>query len=155
MIVFLDLEETVINNWEESLLMLENIKKIKHLLDSNESVRVGLMSWAVWDDRDKTLFNAGVRHFLEENLGHRFDDELLWSMKDWAEHLFKFCGKHVSIQDLFDILGKHEVLFMLSRCHPTFRNETVMLIDDIAEHDLEWRSSKNNTEVRMVNVNAL
>lgn len=154
MLVFLDLEETVIDNWENGWLLPAKIAIIKEML-SEVTPTIGLMSWAVWDDKDKEKFNETLRPELENALGFKFDDRFLWSMNDWADQLFKFHGKVFSRQDLFDCFGKHEVLFMVSRCHPEFKGKRVALFDDTVEHCLNWNSQNNQCSVVMQNINEL
>ena len=154
MLVFLDLEETLIDEWANMMLMPQRCAAVHKLLKENAGCRVGLMSWAVWHDKDKATFINDLQPLLEEVLDVKFDPELIWSMDDWARELVH-AKKRIPRQDLFDCFGKHEVLFMLSRCHPTFKDQSVVLVDDVAEHGLEWRSVTNNCYARMVNVKQL
>lgn len=154
MIVFLDLEETLIDNWENGWLLPAKIAIIKEML-SEFSPKIGLMSWAVWDDADKVKFNIRLRPELEEALEASFDDDFLWSMDDWAKQLLALHGKRISREDLFDCFGKHEVLFMVSRCHPLFKGEHVVLFDDAVEHCLNWHSHMNDCRVLIQNIDEL
>lgn len=151
MIVLLDLEKTVIESWDEPFILWNNVDKIKHLLEEVQ-VKLGLMSWAVWDAKDKEIFNRTMRPGIEEALGLKFDDSLVWSMDDWAENVFKFHNKKVSRADLFDMFGKQEVLFVLSSCLPAFNGKNVLLLDDAVEHDRSFISHKNNCSVTIKNV---
>lgn len=161
MILFLDLEETVITNWSDAVLMNDNIKRIKDEMNCyktrNVNIRLGLMSWAVWDDKDKECFNS-FRSVLETELEHSFEDELIWSMNDWAEAMLVARGVHLTRQDMFEwmeVFGKVEVLFVLTRSHNTFTGQTVMLIDDIVEHDLQWHSNNNRSVCIIKNIKQL
>lgn len=154
MIVFLDLEETLIDNWENGWLLPAKIAVIREMF-TGVSPSIGLMSWAVWDDEDKAKFNSSFRPELEEALGMKFSDELVWSMHDWARSLLQYSGKHISREDLFDCFSKHEVLFMLSRCHPALKGEQVVLVDDAVEHCLNWHSHANDCRVLIQNIDEL
>ena len=154
MIVFLDLEQTLIDNWENGWLLPEKIKVIRGLCAPFDA-KVGLMSWAVWDENDKAKFNSELRPELEKALGMKFSDEFVWSMDDWAKQLFEFRGKKISREDLFDIFGKEEVLFMLSRCHPAFKGHTVILFDDVVENKLSCHSKMNDCEVLIYNIDEI
>lgn len=154
MIVFLDLEETLIDNWENGWLLPTNIATIKKAIGP-ANPKLGLMSWAVWDDKDKAKFNSDLRPELEEALGMAFDDEFVWSMDDWAKQLLEFRGKKISREDLFDIFGKEEVLFMVARCHPKMRHQNVILIDDVVEHNLALVAKANNCLVTILNIDCM
>lgn len=147
MIVFLDLEETLIDNWENGWLLLRKIKAIRDLCAPFDA-KVGLMSWAVWDEKDKAKFNSELRPELEKALGMKFSDEFVWSMDDWAKQLLVFHGKKdFLVRICLTFFGKEEVLFMLSRCHPAFKGHTVILFDDTVEDNLSWHSKMNDCEV--------
>lgn len=153
MLVFLDLEETLVDDWNSQLLLTANVRVVRSFLSTlPPSTKVGLMSWAVWDERDKALFNKDLRPFLEAELNVQFSDEFVWSMDDWAQEVFNSTGMKLSREDLFDVFGKHEVLFKLSRHSSKFEGERVFLVDDVAEHKLEWSVPHNKCSATMLNV---
>jgi len=118
----------------------------------NNAPVLGLMSWAVWNDDDKKVFNEKLRPAIEEALGMTFADELVWSMDDWSWHINRSTGKRVSRDDLFDMFGKQEVLFVLSRHSHNFNRQKVFLVDDAVEHGLEWFSPENECSVEILNI---
>lgn len=150
MLVFLDLEETLLDEWNSGLFLPRKLDCVRDFLKDNPGSTVGLMSWAVWDDRDKARFEKEFRADLERNLECTF--ELVWSMDDWANEVFAHFNKKLSRQDLFDMFSKPEVLFALGRTHPLFHNQTVVLVDDAVEHKLTMTSPKNNCTVTLLNV---
>jgi hypothetical protein len=153
MIVFLDLEQTVINCWDDQSLILRHIEKIKHWLSENNlDVKLGLMSWAVWDENDKNLFNIHIRPRLEEALGKSFNDSFVLSMDDFASKILECCGKMISRDDMFDMFNKETTLFTLTRSHPMFKFEHVFLIDDAVEHGLNWESTNNHCHCTILNI---
>lgn len=150
MIIFLDLEETVIDDWHSGMLLPGNIAIIRELLQDND--RLGLMSWAVWGDTDKGIFTRDFQSYLEDNLGHAFDPALIWSMDDWNTELFKATGLKLDRQDMFDMFKKEEVLFKLARFHPLFKNQVVALIDDAIEHDMTITVPATGCTVKFWNI---
>lgn len=155
-ILFLDLEETLIDDWSTGVLLTKNITAIQDFIHSFPcNPVIGLMSWAVWDERDKLTFNKKFRPVIEDALGWKFDDRFLWSMDDWCNQLFKASGKDISRDDLFDIFGKEEVLFMMSRRHKNFKGASVALIDDAVEHNLKWHSKTNDCSVIIKRIDLL
>ena len=158
--VFLDLEETLLDTWQDGNLLEVGLHRTRELLkrvrSTDNRVRVGLMSWAVWDQKDKDDFNSRFRPFLEAELRTNFDDRLVWSMDNWAERVFKFGKKKLDRQDLFDMFQKEEVLFKLARCaDPEFRNTAVFLVDDRVSHGLIVRVPEHECSVQLLNVNQL
>lgn len=154
MIVFLDLEETVIDEWGSDLLLPANIEAIRRLLQGNP-VHLGLMSWAVWEnERDKLKFTHDIQPYVEEALGFKFHPDLTWSMDDWAGEVFKHTGLTLDRkEDMFDMFKKEEVLFKLARHHPLFRGEMVILVDDAVEHDMTLRVPSRDCTVKFLNIN--
>lgn len=167
--VFLDLEETVIDNWQDGNLLLANIDCIEEFINGRDktfggvvapgaplvNMRLGLMSWAVWDAKDKAEFNSRFRPHLEHLLKRKFDDEIVWSMADWSRELCKFSNKLISKDDMFDMFGKVEVLFSLARKHSEFKGNRVFLIDDAVEHFLTQKSLDHQSVVEIRNINTM
>ena len=153
MLILLDLEETVIEDWSNMSLMPRECMAIRNWLKTcHPGATIGLMSWAVWNDKDKASFNKHLRDELEAVLEVQFSDEWVFSMDDWSDMLFKHCKKKLSRDDLFDCFGKQEVLFLASRFVPAFKDQFVLLVDDVVEHGLHWESPQNNCTVTMENV---
>lgn len=157
MLVFLDLEETLVDNWDNMFLLLPKVDLVRDLLaqkrTQHETVRVGLMSWAVWDDKDKAKFNKDLRDFLEKNLNCTFDSDLVWSMDDWCKEVLKCTGKKVDRADVFDLFNKEVILGELCRKHPLFVNETVLFVDDTATHNMSVLVPHRNCVLKCLNIN--
>lgn len=154
MILFLDLEETLIDLWETRNTLVSNVERIREefLLTREAPPVLGLMSWAVWNDQDKSIFNDELRKPLEDSLGMTFADEFVFSMDDWARQLERCTRKKMARGDLFSLFGKQEVLFSMSRHSHLFHNQKVVLVDDAVEHRLSWFSPQNNCAVEILNI---
>lgn len=152
-LVFLDLEETLIDSWDEGNTLLFNVEKVKSLLTNvgASTVTLGLMSWAVWDSKDKFTFNEKFRKPLEDALGFQFDTNFVWSMEDWQHEASKATGKFLTKEDLFDVCGKQELLFLMRNCKK-FTNKHVHLVDDKVDHRLSFHSATNNCVVQFHDV---
>lgn len=134
-IVFLDLEEVCIDNWENMTLLISHLERIKLFLDTlmsedNAGVRIGLMSWAVSDHHDKIKFNTELRWRIEFHLKHHFQDRWIWSMDEWAKATLLNTGLLLDRSDLFDVCRKEDILFKLCRKGDVFLNRKIILIDD-------------------------
>lgn len=63
--VWVDLEETVINNWNDGFL-LTHTHKIRKYLNLHEVSDIRIWSFAIWNDKDKTEFvDSGMKKSLE------------------------------------------------------------------------------------------
>jgi hypothetical protein len=172
--VFLDLEETCIDDWSTATPLVQNLEKIDWFINGKEviippfkknqepivsppapmvNLHLGIMSWAVWDDVDKQLFLNLMREPIEKAIKRKFDDSLILSMADWADLVFECSGMRLSRHDMFDIYGKPDVLFMLMRKHPMFINSTTFLVDDAYEHQLTLTSHVRGAVVEFHNIN--
>ena len=172
--VFLDLEETCIDDWGTATPLVQNLQKIDWFVNGKEiiipplkknqepvvspaapmvNLHLGLMSWAVWDRDDKQRFLEKMREPIEKAIKRQFDESLILSMEDWARLVFECSGLRVTREDMFDIYGKPDVLFMLMRKHPMFINSTTFLVDDAYEHQLTLTSHKRAAIVEFHNIN--
>lgn len=148
-IVLLDLEQTVIDDWEHMNALPENITKIRWAIRRTDC-KLGLMSWAVWNEVDKETFKFRLQGPLEEMLGMKFSEELIFSMHDFSDIILKRKHKWVTRDDMFDLYGKEECLLQLLRLEHFGPNARITLIDDVVDHNLEF--AKGKSKVRFINV---
>lgn len=148
-LVLLDLEQTIIPSWEDMWLDLSATAKIKEFLKNQgvTSISLGLMSWAVWHEEDKVKFRNELLPEIEKEFDAHF--ELVWSMQDWANEVFMTTKRKVSIHDLFDMMGKHEVL-MACRSSPSLVRQ-VFFFDDTAHHGLRLTSAQG-LDLNFINI---
>lgn len=133
--VFLDLEETVIDDISNANILEERCLQIRDVLEHIKPDKIGVMSWAIWNDAEReTFLNTCTKSRIEDHIGREIDDELIWSMADVRKHVLRVSGKQFSQEDLFDIFGKEECLNLLFRKH--FFKTDVVLIDDTVSHQL-------------------
>jgi hypothetical protein len=106
--VFLDLEETIITNWNEALLI--NVGAIKDWLDSQPErpKTIQIHSFAIWDVKDKVHFvNSGMKSMIEKAL----DVEVMeWlSVEDMQRIVEGWSGfRFESRTDFMQLHGKHD-----------------------------------------------
>jgi len=107
--VFLDLEETVIESWNNPdwlSLKVDIIREVINVLKrENTTVQLGLMSWAVFDDADKETFNRRFRGHIEDALQLEFSDDLILSMDDWIQLVMMNSGMRLSRAVRFNVMG--------------------------------------------------
>ena len=150
-LVLLDLEQTVVDDWQSRNFLWHKMERVKRFLEQFQPFTLGLMSWAVWDDGDLRVFHDELERPLSEFFCSRF--EMAWSLDQWMRSLLKCKGLRAERKDMFDCFGKHETLFMC-RNDPVFTNRRVVLVDDVAEHGLSFATSNNNL-TNFVNVDQL
>ena len=70
--IWLDLEETIITSWNAFLNFsgntIKNEKKIRKFLKDNNVREVNIFSAAIWNDKDKGVFNKDIKPTLENVL---------------------------------------------------------------------------------------
>lgn len=149
-IVLLDLEQTVIDDWEQRNALTCNIERIAKFLQPDD--QLGLMSWAIWDGEDKHKFQTELQLSLEEALKKPFTQEFIFSMMDFSDIILKRKHKWVSKEDMFDLFGKEECLLQLLRLRHFAPGAEIFLIDDCVSHGLTFRL--DGQRVEFINVDA-
>jgi hypothetical protein len=82
------------------------------------------------------VFNDDIRPWLEDRLKFKFDEDLILSIDDWREQVFKTTGLKLERADMFDVCKKEDVLFKL-RKSPMFANTSTWLLDDaVNDHEI-------------------
>ena len=122
--VFIDLEETIIESWDNPLLM--NVSKLKDILSTLEVSSVDVFSAAVWNDTDKSIFVSQMKEAIERVLDVVIVDTI--SMGDvWFQTQWK-SAKFESICEMTALIGKKRMFE--DWCREKHFNEHCILIDD-------------------------
>lgn len=147
--VFLDLEETVINNWDEGLLV--NTTRVRDFLKQQNASEFTVFSFAVWNDRDKADFDRVHRRTLERALDCRV--AACPSVEDFMLADTAFTGVRFSdLTDFISVRGKPGAFHNWCRLnHPT---ENCLLVDDVVPN-LDLVNRDTGVTVRLVNVTEL
>lgn len=147
--VFLDLEETVIDNWDNAALV--NTTKVKDWLASLGVSKVRLFSFAVYDQRDKDRFNTLLKPFLERVLEVEFLDSP--SVDDFQVADTLVTGLHWdSRHDFIQVRGKLDAF--RSWCKHKFDKQHNILLDD-AVPNATWKNDDSGLVLQYVNVDKL
>lgn len=150
-LVLLDLEQTLIGSWSDPVLLPGRIEAIARAISATPDAQMGLMSWAVYDERDMAVFHAQHQQVLEQALGHSFAPRWLLTMDQWGQELARCTGKLLPRDELFDIFGKDEVFLRLARSHPEWEAREVVLWDD-AFPSCTLDVPARNTRASIINV---
>ena len=75
-LILLDLENTIIHDWDDSTFIFATMDHIKEFLDAESPFStIGVFSFAIWDRNDLDVFNADLRHRIEDVFDVQLDDE--------------------------------------------------------------------------------
>lgn len=151
-ILLLDLEGTLIDDWSTRRLLIQNMRKIKESGIITPNTRVGLMSWAIWDSRDKQTAQNTLIGLIQQVLEVVIDPMLPMSMSDYAADILKCRKLLTSKEDMYDMFKKEEVLLSLARFDSRFVDVEVILIDDRVEHNMSIQIPSRNTVVRIIDI---
>lgn len=124
-IVFVDLEETLVESWTNLLLCKKS--KVEAFVEEHGNV-VQLFSFAVWDDNDIKIFNDQIKPVCEA--GHGLVFEKVWCCKDFLYAVKKYTGVHFELHEILSVWGKARTFedFVLNL---GLRDTEFVLLDDV------------------------
>lgn len=142
MIVYMDLEGTVIDEW--SSMTLINIKKLAHFLHINNVEVISIFSFAINDAADVQRFEAELRETLVEVLGVEIN------ITDTSKASDEICERELmDFEDVCYFMNKFRTFteFAIHNC----QDQTVVLLDDEVQNtDMKFKD--NNTRVVTIDV---
>lgn len=154
-IVFLDLEDTVIDEFDKvGFASLVNIVPVRNFIAAEAPDAVRLFSFALWSEHCIKQFGMFFESRLTQALQVQFDLEDTFT----TEKLFKLCRRHGHVFEderecrLFH--GKDYGFQRFIEMSPQFDDTEVVLVDDAVETKTIQYPARR-TAIRMVNVNDL
>lgn len=133
--VFLDLEETLISDWRSGFFLQDRARFIRDFF-SDFQFDMGIMSWAIENEKDKQRFNDSWRRPIEGFFNRDFDDALIHTVDDWCRMVNKNFRAQLCADDFDDFGTKENILFMLRNVdNNTLPTGTIFLVDDAISHD--------------------
>lgn len=137
-IALFDLEETLIESWDDPIILVHNVQKIrnhvKRCIDLGETqLAFGIFSWAIWNEKDKLTFKLTMQDDLEHALGFMFDPNFVFDMEQISDIVLNVRKKKLSKSDMFDLFGKEECLLSMLRGN-FFKGQDVILFDDVVDN---------------------
>ena len=153
--LWLDLEGTVINNWDDALFTAY-IPKIRRFIKSKPNdVEINIFSHAIYDDSDvNTFINSGMKDSIESSL--KVDIKCYPSVEQIMNSIYKFDKiKYDSVHEFITLNGKFFSFIKFCRSLPKPDIKTCYyLIDDCVEDSLlEFHTQ--NKQIVCINVNSL
>lgn len=154
-ILFLDLEDTIIESWDNPVLM--NVEKIREWIESHSFSEIRLFSFAVHCDRDIHIFETQMREAIERVLNIKIHPQVFATGNHYKE-----IGKHfkesITHNELFEVIGKYRSF--IAWCNIHFKENHCVLLDDAFDDETQllWNSKtqidfvhiKNGKSIRSV-----
>ena len=126
-ILFLDLENTIIDTWDNRNIC-SNWKSIKSWISCINFDEVHVFSYAIWNQDDIRTFKDSIAPSIEEVLKIRFNDKVLD-----VDLMRVICANHLKIRmnkDDFFTFMKKEISFRII-CEENFSGCECILLDDM------------------------
>lgn len=142
--LFLDLEETLIDEWTTKNII--NIDKIKQLITEINPSTVHIFSAAIWNINDINEFNNELRYYLNTAFNIRIDKVV--SMKT-AKKFSSWKTYNSTIQELLLTIGKFKLF--IDFCKSNYSNCTCILIDDMCDNEIITNSDLN-LKIQMIRI---
>lgn len=142
--LFIDLEETVIDDWYNKNFI--NIDKIKDMIKYLNPDHLHIFSAAVWDLDDVNEFNNKLRDNLEILLKRKIDQVI--SM-EYAKKCSNWVSYDMPIQELLLAIGKFRLF--IDFCKHTIRNCFCILLDDMCDNEI-IENLDLNLKIQMIRI---
>lgn len=151
-IAFLDLEETIIDNWDTFFPV--NVEKVKKWINEQPfGTKFGCFSFAVYDEKDKQKLWR-VMNDLEMEFGFVFEPELIFTvdtMRRVIAHHLKLLD--VTRDEVISVFKKEQAFTLFSK-QACFNGKSLTLLDDTVQ-DITIINDTTGTHVKFVNVDNL
>ena len=131
-ILFLDLENTLIDAWENRSIC-SNWRIIKNWIHSTKWDMIHVFSYAIWNNTDQLTFNNELRPWLEETFDIKFNPVILT-----VDMMRIICAHHLKIvmnKDDFFSFMKKEIAFRII-CEDKFKGYECILLDDMVKDSI-------------------
>lgn len=153
--VFLDLEETIIESWDNPIIM--NHKKISKFLRNLDITHVGIFSFAIWNDEDKVNFERfEIKQMIEQSL-QVFVGKVL-TVPEMADEVFWKQGTVIEPMEFIQLWGKQRAFLDWAMMQPRFDEgeQEFILIDDVVSNvTLIDDNHGGDFRVKTININSL
>jgi hypothetical protein len=144
--VWLDLEETIINNWDDGRLI--NVTKIRKWLDILEVEEISIWSFAIWNDKDIKSFEWMMKEEIEVALRRRIVDYP--SVEAMRAYVYEYERiKYDSQSEFMTLNGKRWSFIKYCMVHQIGQHS--ILLDD-AVPNLDVYDRKTKTNIQLYNV---
>lgn len=151
-IILFDLELTLINDWENRRLMIDENPGLLPWIKGEGEFRAGLLSCAVWDESDLVSFQEELQDRIEQVFGFKFDpslfltrDMMMEKIRVWSRMPF------LSSEDFSDFFKKREIVEMFWLNQFNQEGVELVLLDDTVPNLTMVNNDVAGNTCRMVN----
>lgn len=143
--LFLDLEDTIVDNWYDFLFIPSKCEKIRNYIANNNIDQIIIFSFAIDNEDDVKQFEISHKEDVERVLG--FKIKKVFSV----EHVMKVLGLKISLS-AFKTFGKQSAFISLIE-RIRYDEFDYTLIDDMIENaTLTFHDSGN--KVHLINIDS-
>ena len=154
-IILLDLEQTLIDDWSTKNAMPENIEAIRLFLAQNSYAKVGVLSFAVWNNKDVSEFQTQLQDALEQALNCSISVDWILTKGDMRRLLRAHSKwKALNVEDFDDFFMEKDHLLHYLASRGAWPNTKVILIDDVVP-DTQLSVTRHKTTVATINIKSL
>lgn len=142
-VIFIDLEDTVINNWHDGQLLTHGVYKIQQILEK-EYPRVtdlNIWSYAIWNNDDLDRFNKIYRKWLEEVFGMNID--LVFSVHQIRNLIYSY--EHIEYEDRNEFMQMNGKFLSFMKYGQLYKDRDFVLFDDLVPNSLLTFHDLNTT----------
>jgi len=146
-VIWLDLEETIINNWDDGFFT-GHTQKIKTFIDKIKPSHINIWSFAIWDEEHRSQFvSSSMKKSIEDVLGYEIKEYP--SVEDIRLMVYEYeKTRYFSRSEFMQMNGK----FWSFIKYGMLRNdEHIILIDDAVQHTT-MDIVKRNVKITTLNV---
>lgn len=144
MTIWLDLEETIINNWDDGLLI--NVSRIKRWLDINDAKTINIWSFAIWTKEDKEFFiTSGMKGVIERVLEREIIE--FPSVEEMRAFVYDYERITYDSQREFMTLNGKRWSFMKYCMAHQIGLHSILLDDAVPNLDIYDRKTKTNIQL--------
>lgn len=153
-IILFDLENTLIGDWnDDRRLMCARFPCLKEWTENEKPFVAGLMSFAVWDEKDLNDFNhrLGIRDDIEITHDFKFNDDWIFLRNSLLEPFRKILKMpFLTMEDLFSFFDKGDIVkkLWLDKWIKEFPTTEFVFLDDTIE---DMVIHKDEAVLRFVN----
>ena len=145
--VFLDLEETIIVNFNDPLITLCNVGKIRDFLQDLEVKEVTIFSFAIWDAKDLETFNSEIKPMIERGLNVKV--VACPTTEEIRKTVLKRLLAHFNMHDFLSLWGKKRAF--IEFVQEVEGEGEFILIDDCVPM-MSFKDHTTKQKVHLINV---
>lgn len=144
-LLLLDLEETVIPVWSDWWAITGQCEKIKAFNETFQADKLGVFSWALWNETDQVEFNEN-KDVIEDAIDLPFDHD--WTVEYFMQEILTKEQQGMGTKEFIQLFSKERALFALV-LGGWMPNHHIVLFDDAVK---ACTFEVNGSKVEIINI---